>query len=214
MYVTRQEVEIQGLHIDEFETRTAQLTEAMQKLSGFEARRVLRSQGHPTRYTILGYWQSFDTADAAFRGEAMKSWFEQNPQPSWATSLRSPEAYEQVHEIVAAGAQGTTPGHINLVDWTLNPGPGNGPAFEASRKEIFTVHQQQSQGFLRHRLLRFLGGGGRYLVVNAWTSQEAALAAFQSPASQAIIQKYPAGTFASAPTVINTYRPMRVPVTA
>lgn len=211
MYVTRQEVEIQGLRLAEFEERQARFNEMMQPLKGVVGRRVLRSSGYPARFTMLGLWQSFDDADAAVRGP-IRDYIEQNPMPAWATPVRPVEAYEQVYEIVGNGAEGVVPGHVILVDWTLSGGPASGPAFEASRKEIFTLHQQQSEGFLRYRLLRFLGSSDRYLVVSAWTSIEAARAAFQSDRIRSLTQKYAAAEFTSIPPVGQIHTPVRVAV--
>jgi len=213
MYVTRQEVEIQGVRLAEFEERQARFKEMVQSIKGCEGRRVLRSQGHPARFAILGLWQSFDDADAAVRGP-VRDFIEKNPMPAWVTPVRPVEAYEQVHEIAASGAQGVVPGHVILVDWTLSGGPGSAPSFEASRKEIFALHQQQSRGFLRHRLMRFLGNGNQYLVVNAWTSIEASRAAFQSAAAQALVQKYPASAFSSIQPSAQICAPVRVAVPA
>jgi heme-degrading monooxygenase HmoA len=213
MYVTRQEYQIQGLRLAEFEERTNRLGEVLQGCNGYQGRRLLRSAGHPNRYTILGLWDSFDDAEAAVRGP-VRAYVDKNPQPEWIVPVRPVEAYEQVHEIASGGAQGVIPGHVILVDWTLSRGPGSGPAFEASRKEIFTLHQQQSEGFLRHRLLRFLGSSDRYLVLNAWTSIDAARAAFQSAQAQALAQKHAASEFTAIQPSGHIYTPVRVAVPA
>lgn len=209
-YVTRQEVELQGLRFGEFEERQGRLNEVFRTIAGFEARRVLRSLGYPAHYTILGYWQSFAAADAAARGERLGGWFEQNPQPAWATAVRPTEAYEQVHEVAGSRAAGAVPGFVRMNDWTFT----NAAVFAASRKELSEFFAQNADGFLRHRLLRFLGGGGRYLVLYAWTSLDASDAGHRIPQAQAILAKTPVSSYANAPSVTAEYAPVPVSVPA
>lgn len=209
-YVTRQEVELQGLHFDEFEERQRRLNEVFQTIAGFEARQVLRSLGYPARYAVLSDWQDFAAADAAARGQTLRGWFEQHPQPAWATAVRPVEAYEQVHEVAGRSAAGTVPGFVRLNDWTFtNPG-----VFAASRTELSEFFAQHTEGFIRHRLLRFLGGGGRYLVLYAWTSLEASDAAHHTAQAQAILGKTPASAYANAPSTTAEYAPALVAVSA
>jgi heme-degrading monooxygenase HmoA len=209
-YVTRQEVELQGLRFDEFEERQGQVNEVFRAHAGFEERRVLRSLGYPARYTLLTYWQSFAEADAAARGATLRGWFEQNPQPAWAAALGPVEAYEKVHEVAGRGAAVTVPGLVRLNDWTFT----NPAVFAASRKELSEFFAQNAEGFLRHRLLRFLGGGGRYLVIYAWTSLEAADAAHHTSEAQAILAKTPAALYATSPSSTAEYAPVTVAVPA
>jgi heme-degrading monooxygenase HmoA len=209
-YVTRQEVELQGLRFGEFEARQGRLNEVFQTIAGFEARRVLRSLGYPARYTVLGYWQSFAAADAAARGATLRGWFEQHPQPAWVAAVRPTEAYEQVHEVAGRTTAGTVPGFVRLNDWTFT----NAGAFASSRRELSEFFAQNAEGFFHHRLLRFLGGGGRYLVLYAWTSLEASDAAHRMPEVQAILAKTPMSMYANAPSTTAEYAPVPVTVPA
>jgi heme-degrading monooxygenase HmoA len=140
----------------------------------------------------------------------LRDWFEQNPQPSWATAVRPVEAYEQVHEVASSSAAGTVPGFVRLNDWTFT----NADVFAASRKELSQFFQQNVEGFLRHRLLRFLGGGGRYLVIYVWTSLEASDAGHRAPQAQAILAKTPASSYANSPSATAEYAPALVAVPA
>jgi quinol monooxygenase YgiN len=213
MYATRIDVMVGMGKAGAFEERTARLTDVMEKLDGFLARRVLNSLGCPAKYTLLAFWEGREKALASARSAAMQAFVEANPIPDWATLVRPVEAYEQVH-LVEGQAQADTPGQVTLIEWTLHPGLETSEAFEQSRKEIFELHRQHNPGLLRHRLLRYLGGPGRYLVLNAVTDREAMIAAFRNPEIRRSIDEHPATKYAPAPPVVEHFEPVRVAVPA
>lgn len=215
MYATRVDLMVAFGKAAAFEERSAQQLDLIQPQPGFQARRLLNSLGCPARYTVLSFWDSREAARDAVRSTAIQKFVEANPVPDWVTMTRPVEAYEQVHTIEGqASAPGQVPGQAVLIDWTLNPGIENAEAFEQSRKEIFELHRQHNPGLLRHRLLRYLGGGGRYLVVNATTGREAMLAAFKHPEIQPYAQAHPHSAYAPAAPTIDVCEPVRVAVPA
>jgi heme-degrading monooxygenase HmoA len=215
MYATRLDVMVAFGKATAFEERAARQLEVVQTQSGFQARRLLNSLGCPARYTLLSFWDSREAAREAVRSAATQKFIEANPVPDWATIVRPVEAYEEVHTIEGqASAPGQVPAQVALIDWTLNPGVENAEAFEQSRKEFFELHRQHNPGLLRHRLLRYLGGGGRYLVVNATTGREAMLAAFRHPEIKRYIDAHPTSAYASTPPTFDACEPVRVAVPA
>jgi heme-degrading monooxygenase HmoA len=213
MYATRIDVTVAFGKAAAFEERMARQNEVLHALAGFQARRVLNSLGYPAKYTVLSLWDSREAARAGVRSTAMQAYVEANPQPAWGTITRPVEAYEEVHT-VEGQAQGQTPGLVTLIDWTLHPGPDTAEAFEQSRRELFELQRQHNPGLVRHRLLRFLGAPGRYLVTNAATSQAAMRQAFRHPEIQRYAQEHPTTMYAPAPNVVEFFEPIRVPVPA
>jgi heme-degrading monooxygenase HmoA len=211
MYATRVEVMVAAGKAGAFEERATRMNEAMEKLDGFQVRRVLNSLGCPAKYTMLAFWESREAARTGMRSAPMQAYFEANPMPEWGTIIRPVEAYEEVH-LIEGQAQGDTPGQVTLIEWTLLPGWQTAEAFEQSRKDLFELQRQHHPGLLRHRLLRYLGGPGRYLVLNAVTSREAMLAAFRQPEIQQFNEEHPATKYAATPPAVEHFEPIRVAV--
>lgn len=211
MYATRIDVMVGMGKAGAFEERTARLTEAMEKLDGFQVRRVLNSLGCPAKYTLFAFWESREKARAAARDAATQSFIEANPISAWATPMRAVEAYEQVH-LVEGETQADIPGQVTLIEWTLHPGLETSEAFEQSRKDLFEIQRQHNPGFLRHRLLRYLGGPGRYLVLNAVTNRDAMATAFRNPEIRRFIDEHPTSKYAPASPVVEHFEPLRVAV--
>jgi heme-degrading monooxygenase HmoA len=211
MYATRVDVMVAAGKAGAFEERAAWMNEAMERLDGFQVRRVLNSLGCPAKYTLLAFWENREAARAGVRGAVMQAYFEANPIPEWGTIIRPVEAYEEVH-LIEGQTQVDTPGQVTLVEWTLNPGWQTAEAFEQSRKDLFELQRQHNPGLLRHRLLRYLGGPGRYLALNAVTDWEAMLAAFRHPEIQRFNEDHPATNYAATPPAIEHFEPVRVAV--
>jgi heme-degrading monooxygenase HmoA len=215
MYATRVDIMVAFGKAEAFEERANRQLDVIQTQPGFQARRLLNSLGCPAKYIQVTYWDSREAAREAVRSAATLSFLEANPPVEWATLVRPVEAYEEVHTIEGqSSAPGQAPAQVTLIDWTLNPGIENAEAFERSRKAIFEQHRQHNPGLLRHRLLRYLGGGGRYLVVNATTGREAMLAAFKHPEIQPVLAAHPASAYASTPPTMEVCEPVRVAVPA
>jgi len=123
------------------------------------------------------------------------------------------EAYDETFT-VEGQAQGQTPGQVTLIDWTLTPGQDIAEAFEQSRRNLFELHRLHNPGFLRCRLLRYLGAPGRYLVVVASTGRETMLQAFRHPEIQRYVQDHGIARYAPAAPVVEVFEPVRVAVPA
>jgi heme-degrading monooxygenase HmoA len=213
MYATRSEGTVAAGKAAAYEERVARQADVLQRLPGFQARRVLNSLGCPTKYTVINFWESREAARSGMRSAPIQAFLEADPPPSWFTLTRPVEAFEQVHTIEGQ-AQGQTPGQVTLIDWTLHRGLETAEAFEQSRRELFELHRQHNPGLVRHRLLRYLGGPGRYLAINAVTGREAMLAAFRQPDIQRYLREHPETAYALAPSVVESFEPVRVAVPA
>jgi heme-degrading monooxygenase HmoA len=211
MYATRIEGTVAAGKAVAHEERVARQTEVLQRLPGFQARRVLSSLGCPAKYTMITFWESREAARSGMRSAPIQASFEADPTPIWLTLTRPVEAFEQIHSIEGQ-AVGQTPGQVTLVEWTLHRGLETAEAFEQSRRELFELHRQHNPGLVRHRLLRYLGGPGRYLVINAVTGREAMLAAFRQPDIQRYLREHPETVYAPAPSMVESFEPVRVAV--
>jgi heme-degrading monooxygenase HmoA len=210
VYATRQSIMVAPGKFDAVEARIKGISALQQAQPGFNVRRVLQSLGYPAKITILTYWDSRDAARAAIRSRAFTDWLAANPADGLTTSSIPVEAYDVVHEVTGSAATDKTPGHVTLVEWTLNPGLANAEAFEQSRRDAFALQVRHNPGFIRHRLLRFLGSPGRYLVINANVSLDALREAMRVPDIARFTEAHPASTYAATPPVIEAYEPLRI----
>ena len=73
---------------------------------------------------------------------------------------------------------------------------------------------RHNPGFIRHRLLRFLGSPGRYLVINALANLDALRAATRVPEIAHFTEAHPASMYAATPPTVEFYEPLRLVASA
>ena len=104
------------------------------------------------------------------------------------------------------------PAYASLIDWTLDPEPGNAAEFERTRKEIFELRKQYVPGFVANGLGRLLGHPRRYQVVQFYRTMDAfrsAVLGSPIPQIQAYIEAHPNSKYASTPVSGDTYEVVR-----
>jgi hypothetical protein len=193
-----------------FLEREASYHDLATKQSGLRAVITVRSLGNPGIYARGTLWDSPEVAETFVGSAEMEAWFTANPLGNIGTVTRPVEAYENVLEVGEAATALAAGMHMVLAEWTLDMKAGYGPAFEQSRKELFELRKQHTQGFVRSSLYRFMGAPNRYLAVNTTVNRAAALAALDSTPIQAFQQSHPGSAYTSVPLRINAYEAVKV----
>jgi heme-degrading monooxygenase HmoA len=201
MYVTRMDSMVFVGRAAEYESWAQRLGDVLKAQKGFQRRIVANSYGAPARYTTINRWESREAARAWIQRPDLQAFLKANPAEGLLTVTRPIEAYE----IVVSVGDPAPAGYLLLVEWHLDPTPGNAAAFEQSRHKVFERRQQLGNGFVFARLGKFLGNPTKYLVGTLYTSREAAQAALALPEHQELARAYRASDYASTPPIIETF---------
>jgi hypothetical protein len=143
-------------------------------------------------------WESREARQAWGKSEAFSAFFQANPPQALVTPGRPQEAYDVLVRVTGEGQ----PAYAGLVEWTLDPRPGNAASFERSRQEIFALRKQYVSGLVLNGLGRLFGHQYRYQVVQFYSDIEALQAASPSspiPQLQAFGEAHPPSAYASTP---------------
>jgi hypothetical protein len=205
-YVTRTRIQVPVTSIHEFHAYLQASDEVLARIPGFQLRRMLRSLGYPMQHQGLWYWDSAEAAETASLGSLWQDFLKGNPVPGTVTSI---EAYEAVVD-VGEGNPGVT--QVGLAELERNPEIPHAE-FVQVRDELFRLLQKHEPKLVRSRLLRFLGGGGRYLAVHAFTD-ESEMAMADIPEMAAFYEQYPNSRYLTASPVAEWFTPVRVLVPA
>ena len=205
MYVTRAETTVVAGRAGDYEERAKRLGELVKSQRGFQGRLLLNSFGYPGKWATLTFWESREAARAWARSPQNVAFIQANPLQGISTLNRPAEAYAVIHDVSSSGE----PGSVNLLDIALDVRPGNAAAYEASRKELFELRKKHWPGFVSDRLLRFLGGPNKYLIVRQLTSREALPAPQPVPETQAYNAAHPITEWASTPNITERYEVMQ-----
>jgi len=131
-----------------------------------------------------------------------------NTSPSITASLWTviEKAYRIEYRVTLKGLGQAA--YAGLVDWTLDPRPGNATSFERSRQEIFELRKQHVSGFVLNGLGRLFGHHYRYQVVQFYSTMDALQAASPGspiPQLQAFGEAHPPSAYASTPLSAEVY---------
>jgi heme-degrading monooxygenase HmoA len=208
MYGIRTEVMVVPGKARAFEAWWAQLSDLAKAQRGFQTGALLNSLSYPAKHIFLMLWESRETRQAWAKGEVFSTFMQANPPQTLVTPGRPQEAYDVLFRVMGEGQ----PAYAGLVDWTLDPRPGNAASFERTRQEIFELRKQYVPGFVGNGLGRLFGHQYRYQVVQFYSTLEALRAA--SPGSQILqLQAYmgahPASAYASTPPSGEVYEVVR-----
>lgn len=198
MYTIRIEIMVVLGKMRAFEAWWAQLSDMAKAQHGFQAGTLLNSLSYPAKYVFLMRWENREARQAWTQGEAFSAFFQANPIQGLVTMGRPPEAYDVLFRVTGEGQ----PAYASLVDWALDPRPGNAASFEHTRKEIFELRKQYVPGFVSNGLGRLLGHQYRYGVANFYSTLDALRAASpgsQIPQLQAFAGAHPPSEHASTP---------------
>ena len=208
VYLTRREVMVAAGREAEFEEWWLEGQEMGKSQKGFRLATLGNSLGYPNKYAALIRFDTREDWEASHRDPAFRARIERRPQGLIVGRPRPTEAYEQVHRVGLTGARpaDARPGFTTLVDWNVR-GPA-ARAFESSRKELFELRQKHVQGLVVNALWKFLGNPSGYLVHATYTSREAAEQARTHPEVEAYQRTHGYSEYASAPPVIENYRPV------
>ena len=204
MYAIRTEVMVVPGKVRAFEAWWAQLSALGKAQPGFQEGMLLNSLSYPAKYVFLMRWESRDARQAWSKGEAFSAFVQANPPQALVTPGRPQEAYDVLFRVTGQGQRA----YAGLVDWTLDPRPGNTASFERSRQEIFELRKQYVSGFVLNGLGRLFGHQYRYQVVQFYSTMDALRAASpgsQVPQLQAFGGAHPPSEYASAPVSAEVY---------
>jgi len=204
MYAIRTEVMVGAGKVRAFEAWWAQLSALAKAQRGFQEGTLLNSLSYPAKYVILIRWESREARQVWAKGEAFNNFVHANPPQTLVTPSRPQEAYDVVLRVTGEGQAA----YAGLVDWTLDPRPGNTASFERSRQELFALRKQHVPGLVLNGLGRLYGHQHRYQVVQFYSTMDALRAA--SPGSpiaelQAFGQAHPPNAYASTPIAAEVY---------
>jgi heme-degrading monooxygenase HmoA len=194
MYAIRTEVIVGPGKVRAFEAWWAQLGNLAHAQRGFQEGTLLNSFSYPAKYVFLMRWESREARQAWSKSEAFSTFFQANPPQALVTPGRPQEAYD-----VRVTGEGQ-PAYAGLVEWTLDPRPGNAASFERSRQEIFELRKQYVAGFVLNGLGRLAGHQSRYQVVQFYSTMDALQAASPGssiPQLQAFGNAHPPSAYAS-----------------
>jgi heme-degrading monooxygenase HmoA len=208
MYGIRTEVMVVPGQARACEAWGAQLSDLAKAQRGFQNGVLLNSLSYPAKHVFLMLWESREARQAWAKGEVFSTFVEANPIQGLVTPGRPQEAYDVLFRVTGEGQ----PAYAVLVDWTLDPRPGNAASFERTRKEVFELRKQYVPGFVSNGLGRLFGHQYRYLVVQFYSTMDAVRAASpgsQIPQLQAFVGAHPASEYASAPLSGEVYEVVR-----
>ena len=195
MYFVRTEIMVRPGAASEVEKLWPELFKGQK---GLQLAILGNSLGYPAKYVSGTRWDSREAFLGFYKSAGLQAQY--RSMAELITFSRPQEAYEQVFRVGSPSAPGS---HAVLIDWTVNP--GNGPAFESNRKELFELRQKHGKGFGVNTLWRFLGSANRYLITQAWNSREEAQAAAAVPEVAAFIRAHPYTEFGNAPGQPESY---------
>jgi heme-degrading monooxygenase HmoA len=187
-----------------FEAWWGQLSALAKAQRGFQEGTLLNSLSYPAKYVFLMRWESREARQVWAKGEAFNDFFQANPPQEFVTLGRSQEAYDVLFRVTGEGQAA----YAGLVDWTLDPRPGNATSFERSRKEIFALRKHHVSGLVLNGLGRLCGHQYRYQVVQCYSTMDALQAASPGspiPQLQVFGEAHPPSAYASTPLSAEVY---------
>jgi len=182
----------------------AQLSGLTKAQHGFQTGTLMNSLSYPAKYVFLMLWENREARQTWTKGEAFNAFVEANPPQALVTPGRPQEAYDVLFRVTGEGQ----PAYATLVEWALDPRPGNAASFERTRKELFELRKQYVPGFVVNGLGRLLGHEHRYQVVQFYSTMDAFRAASpgtQIPQLQAFVGAHPTSEHASTPPSGESY---------
>ena len=204
MYTIRTEVMVVPGKTRAFEAWWAQLSGLAKAQHGFQAGTLLNSLSYPAKYVFLMRWENREARQAWTKGEAFNAFLQANPPQALVTPGRPQEAYDVLCRVTGEGQ----PAYAGLVDWTLDPRPGNAASFERTRQDLFELRKQYGPGFVANALGRLFGHQYRYGVAQFYSTMDAFRAAgpgSQIPQLQAFAGAHPTSEHASTPPSAEGY---------
>jgi len=201
MYVTRIDVMASLARIADYEAWTKKYGDFLKTQKGFQRRVVANSYGYPTKYTALTRWESREAGRAWIKSPNLQTFLKANPIDGLFTATRPIEDYE----VVISVGDPAPAGSLRLVEWNLDNRPGNAEAFESARKELFELARKQAKGFVLGRLLKFMGGGVKYLVFLLYKDRDSDLAFVNSPEFRQFFLVHRGSDYSSTPAVVETF---------
>jgi heme-degrading monooxygenase HmoA len=198
MYAIRTEVMVVAGKARAWEAWWARLGAMNKTQPGFQEGTLLNSLSYPAKYVFLMRWESREARQAWTKGEAFNAFVEANPPQALVTPGRPQEAYDVLFRVTGEGQ----PAYVSLVDWTLDPRPGNAASFERTRQEVFALRKQYVPGFVFNGLGRLFGHQSRYQVLQAYSTLEALRdtnVGSPIPQLQAFVGAHPSSAYASTP---------------
>ncbi len=195
-YVTRTDITVAIFRADEYLAWSQKYSDTSKAIKGFQRRTVANALGYPAQYSIFNRWESRAAARDGINGPEMQAFVKANPADGVFSLMRPVMAYEIV---VAVADPPRVGGYTWLSEWTIDDGKAT--AFEQSRQEMFEVGVKIGNGFVGGRLLRFLGGGDRYLLGWQYNSWEEVRAVSAMPEVRAWFDAHPRANYASAAPV-------------
>ena len=208
MYAMRTEVMIVPGEGRAFEAWWAQFSDLAKAQRGFQTGALLHSLRYPLNYVFLMLWESREVRQAWAQGPVFSAFVQAQPFQGLATPGGPQEAYDVLFHVTGDGQ----PAYARLVDWTLDPRPGNAARFERTRRELFELRKRYVPGFVLNRLGRVCGHQDRYQVVQFYSTMDALRAASpdsQIPQLQAFGGAHPPSEYASTPLSAEVYEVVR-----
>jgi heme-degrading monooxygenase HmoA len=178
---------------------TIELGRSRTGAGGFLGQTVLRSYAYPTKFTVLGRWESIEAAWAFGEGDALATLFGDS-----AIDLTRFDGYDVPIELGEIPSDVAGASFEQFADWTLST-IGKVQAYEESRHELFALQKKHNPGFVAARLYKSAGAPTKYLMHTIFTDKEAARGGGTSPELREFIGAHPAPNYANISPAIEAY---------
>ena len=166
MYAMRTEVMIVPGEGRAFEAWWAQFSDLAKAQRGFQTGRIVTFPQLSAQICLPHALGEPGSATGLGPRPGVQRFLQAHPPQLLGTWAGPQEAYDVLFRVTGEGQ----PAYAGLVDWTLDPRPGNAARFERSRKEIFELRKQHVSGFVLNGLGRVFDHEYRYQVVQFYSS--------------------------------------------
>lgn len=204
MYALKVQSNVPPIFREAYAARLRATFDFQARMPGFREARNLQSLGYPTRYTTLAYYDSREAVDAIYYSKEFREVTLATPLEG-VTVIGTAEAFEVEIDVTAPGGTSDIT-QVALAELQVAPGIPEAE-FVKVRSELFPLLQRHDTNLRRSRLLRFLGGGGRYVAVHANSGATDLPTLRTMPEVAAFYARYPDTKYLSAPPAAELFRP-------
>lgn len=206
MYAVKSVFQVSPTDRESFVAAMRQQQDYLEKQPGFHVRRTLRSRGYRDKYTTLTYWESAAAAEAVVFGTDYLE-IARSTASVGAKRFGFVEAFDVMVDLGREAASGEVT-EVVLAELAMAPAVREAD-FAKVREDLFRVLQAHEPALVRSRLLRFLGGGGRYIAVHAFTGQQRSVIELQElPEVAAFYRQYPNSTYLKSEPAAESFTPV------
>jgi hypothetical protein len=199
MYIVRSEGMVTPGRRAEYTAWLDRLFEFLQGRPGLQAVTVTNSAGYPGKFTGITRWDTKSAFLTMIGSAGWAQFLEHNPTEVLIAPTRPVDAWEAIQFQRGPANLGT----LISAEVALDQRPGVTRAFEQRCRTLLDLVQQHGRGVVVTTLLRFLGGGGRYLVGYGFITAEDAQATFEHPEIARFRAENPLSAFTTQPVSID-----------